>query len=340
MNEAQLSEDVMNKTDRIYIAGHTGLVGSAFVRQLKNKGYENLILIEHSQLELTNQKEVEKFFETEKPDVVIDAAAKVGGIKANSEQMSEFYYINNQIQQNLIWSAYRNGVKKFLFLGSACMYPKECDQPMKEEDILTGLPEPTNEGYALAKIGGSRLCSYLYRQYNVDFISAIPANAYGIGDSFDLAHSHVIPALIRRFHEARIRGTDAVTLWGTGKALREFINTDDLADAGIFLLNNYSSDRPINIGTGEEVSMMELAEVIKGITNYQGRILTDSTKPDGMMRRLCDNTRIHQLGWSSTKSLEKGLKELYDWYLDNQEWMEKVKSGEYQEYYEKMYSKK
>lgn len=307
----------MNKKDKIYVAGHTGLVGSAFVRQLENQGYHNLVLRTHRELELTNQNLVEEFFEREKPDVVIDAAAKVGGIKANSERMAEFYYENMQIQQNLIWSAFKNGTKKFLFLGSACMYPTSCGQPMKEGNILTGLPEPTNEGYALAKIGGSRLCSYLHRQYGVDFISAIPANAYGIGDSFDLNHSHVIPALLRRFHEARENGLESVTLWGTGKARREFINTDDMADAGIFLLNNYYGDQPINIGTGEEVSMLELAEIIKKITGYEGQTLTDPTKPDGMLRRLCDSSRIHEIGWKSTKSLKMGLRELYTWYLEN-----------------------
>ena len=305
----------MDKTVRIYVAGHTGLVGSAFVRQLRDKGYDNLVLRTHNELELTDQKAVETFFRKEKPDVVIDAAAKVGGIKANSEQMSEFYYINNQIQQNLIWSSFENGTKSFLFLGSACMYPTKCEQPMKEEELLTGIPEPTNEGYALAKIGGSRLCTYLNRQYGINYISAIPANAYGIGDSFDLAHSHVIPALIRRFHEAKKNGLDSVTLWGTGKALREFINTDDMADAGIFLLNNYCGDQPINIGTGEEVSMLELAEIIKKITKFEGKILTDSSKPDGMLRRLCDSSKLHKLGWKSTKNLETGLNELYNWYL-------------------------
>lgn len=307
----------MDKEDKIYVAGHTGLVGSAFVRQLERQGYHNLVLRTHEELELTNQGLVEEFFKMEKPDVVIDTAAKVGGIKANSEQMAEFCYVNMQIQQNLIWSAFKNETKKFLFLGSACMYPTKCQQPMKEEEILTGLPELTNEGYALAKISGSRLCSYLYRQYGVDFISAIPANAYGIGDSFDLNQSHVIPALIRRFHEARENNLESVTLWGTGKALREFINTDDMADAGIFLLNNYSSERPINIGTGEEVSMLELAGVIKRIIKFEGQILTDSTKPDGMLRRLCDSTRIHELGWKPRKNLEMGVRELYSWYLDN-----------------------
>ena len=305
----------MDKTVKIYVAGHTGLVGSAFVRQLRDKGYDNLVLRTHKELELTDQEAVETFFKEEKPDVVIDTAAKVGGIKANSEQMSEFYYINNQIQQNLIWSAFKNGTKNFLFLGSACMYPTKCEQPMKEEDLLTGIPEPTNEGYALAKIGGSRLCTYLNRQYGINYISVIPANAYGIGDSFDLAHSHVIPALIRRFHEAKENRIDSVTLWGTGKALREFINTDDMADAGIFLLNNYSGDQPINVGTGEEVSMLELAEIIKKITGFEGKILTDPSKPDGMLRRLCDSSILHKLGWKSTKNLETGLNELYNWYL-------------------------
>lgn len=305
----------INKQDKIYIAGHTGLVGSSFVRKFKSCGYSNLILKTHDELDLTNSAAVEDFFNKEKPDVVIDAAAKVGGIKANSEAPADFYYINMQIQQNLIWSAFKNNIKKFLFLGSACMYPKECPQPMKEEYILTGIPEPTNEGYAIAKIGGSRLCSYLFKQYGVDFISAIPANAYGIGDSFDLNHSHVIPALIRRFHEAKLNNVESVTLWGTGKAIREFINTDDMADACLFLLNNYSGEMPINVGTGEELSMYELAQIIKKTTGFNGKILTDPSKPDGMMRRLCDSSKLHHLGWKSSVSLEQGINQLYDWYL-------------------------
>lgn len=305
----------IDKQDKIYIAGHTGLVGSSFVRKFKACGYTNLILKTHAELDLTDSASVQKFFNKEKPDVVIDAAAKVGGIKANSEAPADFFYINMQIQQNLIWSAFKSNVKKFLFLGSACMYPKECTQPMKEECILTGLPEPTNEGYAIAKIGGSRLCSYLFKQYGVDFISAIPANAYGIGDSFDLNHSHVIPALIRRFHEAKINNAESVMLWGTGKAIREFINTDDVADACLFLLNNYSGEIPINVGTGEELSMYELAQIIKKTTGFKGKVLTDPSKPDGMMRRLCDSSRLHQLGWKSSISLEQGISQLYNWYL-------------------------
>lgn len=306
---------MINKNDRIYVAGYTGLVGSAFVRQLRKSGYHNLILYKHSQLELTDQSAVEYFFKTQKPDIVIDAAAKVGGIKANAQSPADFYYINMQIEQNLIWSAFRHGVKKFLFLGSACMYPKDCCQPMTEDEILTGLPEPTNEGYAIAKIGGARLCSYLYRQYGVDFITAIPANAYGIGDSFDQEQSHVIPALIRKYHEAKQKCLPEVVLWGTGRPLREFINTDDMADAGIFLLNYYSGAEPVNVGTGEEVTILELSEMIKRITGYEGNILTDETKPDGMMRRLCDSRKINALGWKPKKKLEDGLRELYQWYL-------------------------
>lgn len=305
----------MNKDSKIYVAGHTGLVGSAFVRKLNEAGYHNLVLKTHKELELTDQKAVETFFESEKPEYVIDAAARVGGIKANSEAPADFFYENMQIEQNLIWSAFRNNVKKFLFLGSACMYPKECAQPMKEEQLLTGLPEITNEGYALAKLGGQRLCSYLYRQHGADFITAVPANAYGIGDNFDPEHSHVIPALLVKYRNARLNGDDSVTLWGTGKALREFIDTDDLADAGIFLLNNYSGYDPVNVGTGEEVSIMELSQLIKKITGFEGSIITDTSKPDGMMRRLCDSSRIHEMGWKASVTLEQGIRKLYEWYL-------------------------
>lgn len=305
----------MEKNAKIYVAGHTGLVGSAFVRILREQGYSNLILRTHQELDLLRQSNVEAFFEKEKPEYVIDAAALVGGIKANSDFPADFYYVNIQMELNLIWSAFKSGVKKFLFLGSACMYPKECPQPMKEEMLLTGSPEITNEGYALAKIEGSRLCSYLYEQYGADFISAIPANAYGIGDNFDPDRSHVIPALLRKYHEAKQSGKKEVSMWGTGTACREFIYTDDLAEAGIFLLNHYSGYEPVNIGTGAEISIMELSQLVREITGFEGKIVTDVTKPDGMMRRLCDNHKLKKMGWSPKVSLKDGVKRLYDWYL-------------------------
>lgn len=314
----------MDQNAKIYIAGHTGLVGSAFVRKLREQGYHNLVLRTHAELDLLDQAAVQSFFVREQPEYVIDAAAKVGGIRANSESPADFFYENMQMEQNLIWSAFQNHVKKFLFLGSACMYPKQCPQPMKEEMLLTGLPEITNEGYALAKVGGQRLCSYLHQQYGVDFITAIPANAYGIGDNFDPQHSHVIPALLVKYREAKRSNAPSVTLWGTGKALREFIDTDDLADAGIFLLNHYSGYEPVNIGTGEEVSILELSQMIKRITGFEGEIVTDPTKPDGMMRRLCDGSKIHELGWKSTLSLEQGIRKLYNWYLSNQDEKEQI----------------
>lgn len=307
----------MEKDARIYVAGHTGMVGSAFIRRLKEQGYSNLILKTHRELELMDQKAVENFFKEEKPEYVIDAAAKVGGIKANQEAPADFFYVNMQIQQNLIWSAYKSNVKKFLFLGSACMYPKECTQPMTEDRLLTGIPEGTNEGYALAKLCGQRLCSYLYKQHGADFITAIPANAYGIGDNFDPQHSHVIPALLIKFRNARLNNEKAVSLWGTGKALREFIETEDMADAGIFLLEHYSGEEPVNIGTGEEISILDLSRMIKKITGFEGEILTDPSKPDGMMRRLCDSTKIHELGWKSRIGLEQGIKRMYEWYEDS-----------------------
>ena len=294
----------MDKDSKIYVAGHRGMVGSAIVRELEQQGYTNIVTRTHGELDLCRQADVERFFAEEKPEYVIDAAALVGGIKANSERPAEFMYVNMQIQQNLIWAAFKSGVKKFLFLGSACMYPKECPQPMKEEYLLTGLPEVTNEGYALAKICGSRLCSYINREYGREFISAIPANAYGIGDSFDPEHSHVIPALLMKYHKAKEEGQKEVVLWGTGTAKREIINNRDIASACIFLLENYSSAEPINVGTGEEVSIMELSQMIKRITGFEGDIVTDPTKPDGMMRRLCDNSRIFELGWKAEVSME------------------------------------
>lgn len=307
----------MRHEDKIYVAGHSGLVGSAIVRRLQEQGYENLVLRTHRELDLTRQPDVEAFFKEEKPDYVIDAAAMVGGIKANAAAPADFLYVNMQIQDNLIISAFRQGVRKFLFLGSACMYPKECPQPMKEEMLLTGLPEYTNEGYALAKICGSRLCSYLYRQHGAPFISAIPANTYGLNDCFDPQRSHVIPALIAKYHNAKVNKLPSVELWGTGTPLREFIYADDIGDGCIFLLNNYEGEEPVNMGTGEEISMLDLSRLIGKVVGYEGAIVTDPSKPDGMMRRILSSERIRKMGWQPSVSLEEGLTRLYRWYLEH-----------------------
>ncbi len=307
----------MQFDDRIYVAGHSGLVGSAIIRRLEEQGYHNLILKTHAELDLTRQADVEAFFAAEKPDYVIDAAAMVGGIKANAAAPADFLYVNMQIQDNLIYTAFRQGVKKFLFLGSACMYPKECPQPMKEEMLLTGLPEYTNEGYALAKVCGSRLCSYLYRQHGACFISAIPANTYGLNDCFDPQRSHVIPALIAKYHNAKVNKLPSVELWGTGTPLREFIYADDIGDGCIFLLNHYEGEEPVNMGTGEEISMLELSRLIGRVVGYEGEIVTDPTKPDGMMRRVLSSERLLNMGWEPSVTLEEGLGRLYNWYLTN-----------------------
>ncbi len=310
----------MDKSARIYVAGHTGLVGSAIVRKLEKEGFQNLILRTHDELELTDQAAVDMFYRQAQPEYVFDAAALVGGIQANNAAPADFFFVNMQIENNLIWGAHKAGVKKFLFLGSACMYPKECEQPMKEKMLLTGLPEYTNEGYALAKICGSRLCGYLRRQYGQNFISAIPANTYGPGDSFDPQHSHVIPALIVKYHNAKKNNLESVELWGTGQAKREFIHVDDIADACLFLMEHYSQEEPINIGTGEEVTIMELSQLIRKIVGYEGKIICDPTKPDGMMRRMVDCERQMTLGWRSKIPLEEGLKELYSIYLKGEQY--------------------
>ncbi len=305
----------MDKTAKIYVAGHTGLVGSALVAKLRAEGYQNLLLRTHEQLELTDQRAVNGFFEAEKPDYVFMLAAKVGGIQANREAPADFFYENVTMTDNVLWAACRSGVKKLLFPGSACMYPRDCHQPMKEEDILTGLPEATNEGYALAKIGGCRLCGYLRQQYGVDFISAIPANAYGPNDCFDPEKSHVIPALLMKYHRAKVNGDPSVTLWGTGSAIREFIYTDDIADACLFLMRHYSDAAPVNIGTGEEVSVLELSEMVRKIVGYKGQIVCDASRPDGMPRRMLDGSRIRSLGWRPAYRLAEGLRQMYREYL-------------------------
>ncbi|WP_018248087.1 GDP-L-fucose synthase [Orenia marismortui] len=308
----------MEKDAKIYIAGHRGMVGSALVRKLNVVGYNNLRVRPSSELDLRRQAEVEKFFELEKPEYVVLAAAKVGGIHANSSYPAEFIYDNLMIEANIIHSAYKNKVKKLLFLGSSCIYPKYAKQPMKEEYLLTGDLEPTNEAYAIAKITGIELCKFYRKQYGCDFISAMPTNLYGINDNFDLETSHVMPALIRKFHEAKVNGEDEVVMWGTGKVKREFLYVDDLADACIHLMNNYSDEIHVNIGTGEDIEIRELAQIIKEVVGYEGEIVNDLSKPDGTSRKLLDVSRLHDLSWKHKVELEEGIRRVYEWYVENE----------------------
>lgn len=307
----------MNKQDKIYVAGHTGLVGSAIMRTLAANGYTNIITRSVDELDLRNQEVVNRFFAQEKPQYVFLAAAKVGGIHANNTYPAEFIYDNMMIEFNIIHAAYQNQVNKLLFLGSSCIYPKMAQQPIKEEYLLTGSLEPTNEAYAIAKIAGLELCKFYRRQYGCDFISAMPTNLYGINDNFDLNSSHVLPALIRKFHEAKMNDKPEVELWGTGKPLREFLYVDDLADALLHLMNNYSEEIHVNVGTGEDISIHELALIIKDVVGFTGNLKYDGTKPDGTPRKLLDVTRLNQSGWSYKTSLREGIEKVYQWYLQN-----------------------
>ena len=307
----------MDTEAKVYIAGHNGLVGGAITKTLRDRGYNNLVLRTSKELDLRRQQAVEDFFAAEKPEYVFLAAAKVGGIQANNTYRAEFLYDNLMIEANIIHSAYRHGVKKLLFLGSSCIYPKLCPQPMKEEYLLTDFLEPTNEPYAIAKIAGLKLCENYFRQYGVNFISAMPTNLYGINDNFDLANSHVLPALVRKFHEAKIDDAPTVTVWGTGTPLREFLYVDDLADALIFLMNNYDGMGFVNVGTGEEVSIKELALTIQAVVGYRGDIVFDTTKPDGTPRKLLDVSQLKTLGWEAKTSLKEGIEATYAWYLKN-----------------------
>lgn len=307
----------MNNSDKIYIAGHNGMVGSAITGKLVEEGYNNIIQKSHSELDLRSQADVQHFFEKEKPDYVILAAAKVGGIMANIETPATFLYDNLMIQNNIINSAYENGVKKLLFLASSCIYPRLSPQPMKEEYLLDGKVEPTNEGYAIAKIAGLKLCEMYNRQYHTDYISVMPCNLYGIGDNFHPTRSHVVPALIRKFHEGKMLNSKEVIVWGTGTARRELLFTQDLANACYYLMQNYSGNSFLNVGAGFDVSIRELAEIIKNIVGYKGTISFDDSKPDGMPQKLMDNHKINTIGWTPKVSLEKGLEMTYRWYLDN-----------------------
>lgn len=309
----------MDKDSKIYVAGHNGLVGSAICRQLESQGYKNIIKRSHLELDLTRQVDVENFFKQEKPEYVFLAAAKVGGIKANNTYPADFIMDNIKIEFNILDSAFKNEVKKLLFLGSTCIYPKNCPQPIKEEYLLTSELEKTNEAYALAKIAGLKACSYYKKQYGANFISAMPCNLYGIGDNFDLENSHVLPALIRKFHEAKIKNLDTVEVWGTGKPLREFLFSDDLGEACIFLMNNYNGNEHINVGFGTDLSIKELAEIIKEIVGFKGQIVFDVSKPDGTFKKLTDITKIKNLGWLPKTNLKDGIQIVYKWFLKNKE---------------------
>lgn len=307
----------MDKNDKIYVAGHRGLVGSAIVRNLKSKGYENIIGRTHKELDLTNQAAVREFFETQKPDIVVLAAAKVGGINANNTAPAEFAYENMQIQCNVIKCSHDYGVKKLLFLGSTCIYPKMAPQPIPEDALLTGPLEETNEAYAIAKIAGLEMCKFFKRQYGDDFISCMPTNLYGPYDNYDLQGSHVMPAMIRKFHEAKVNNAPSVELWGTGTPLREFLHVDDMADACVFLLENYSGESHVNIGTGKEVTIKELALMVKSAVGYEGEIIWNKEMPDGTPRKLTDVAKLHELGWSHKIDLAEGIKSAYDWFKEN-----------------------
>lgn len=307
----------MEKSDSIYVAGHRGLVGSAIVRRLQADGYDNLLLRTSKELDLREQAEVRAFFETERPNYVILAAARVGGILANDTYPAEFIYDNLMMEANIIDAAYRYKVKKLLALGSTCIYPKMAPQPLKEEYLLTGPLEPTNEWYAVAKIAGIKLCQAYRRQYGCHFIAAMPTNLYGPGDNFDLKNSHVLPALIRKFHAAKENGESSLTLWGTGKPLREFLHVDDLADACLFLLENYDSEEIVNIGVGEDLSIAELAAIVCEVVGFEGEIVYDSSKPDGTPRKLVNVGKINRLGWHAKTGLHDGIEQTYQWFLDN-----------------------
>ncbi|MBR6060900.1 MAG: GDP-L-fucose synthase [Spirochaetales bacterium] len=307
----------MEKNAKIYVAGHRGLVGSAIVRALQAQGYNNIITKTHKELDLIDQKAVAEFFKTEKPEYVFQAAAKVGGILANSRYKAEFIYQNLQIQNNIIHNSYLNGVKKLLFLGSSCIYPKLCPQPIKEEYLLSGYLEETNDAYAIAKITGLMMCRSYNAQYGTNYISAMPTNLYGINDNFNPETSHVLPALIRKFHEAKVSGAPTVTVWGTGKVLREFLFVDDLADALVFMMNNYNDNIHANVGTGEDISIAQLADIVKKVIGYEGQIVYDSSKPDGTPRKLLDMSKLHGMGWKAKTSLEDGIRQTYQWVLDN-----------------------
>jgi GDP-L-fucose synthase len=304
----------VNRADRIFVAGHHGLVGSAIVRRLQDDGYRNLLLRSRSELDLENQQAVNRFFDSERPDYVVLAAAKVGGIYANSTYPAEFIRSNLVIQMNVIEAAHQTGVRKLLFLGSSCIYPKLAEQPIREEALLQGPLEPTNEAYAVAKIAGIKMCQAYNKQYGTNFVSVMPTNLYGPNDNFDLLESHVLPALIRRFHDAKMSGQEEVVVWGSGQVYREFLHVDDMADACVFVLNHYDGSEILNIGCGQDVTIAEVAHLVKETVGFEGRITFDRTKPDGTPRKLLDVSRLFTLGWRPRIELRQGLAETYAWF--------------------------
>ena len=307
----------MEKNAKIYVAGHRGLAGSAIVIKLQKEGFNNLLVRTSSEVDLRNQETVKDFFEKEKPEYVFLAAAKVGGIHANHTYPAEFLYDNLCIQNNVIHQSYKNGVKKLLFLGSSCIYPKNAPQPIKEEYLLSGYLEKTNEAYAIAKIAGIKLCQYYHQQYGCNFISAMPTNLYGPGDNYDLKNSHVLPALLRKFHEAKESNAPSVTVWGSGKPRREFLHADDLATACFFLMEQYEEPGIINIGTGKDIAIGEMAHMIKGISGYEGEIVFDTSMPDGTFQKLLDVSKLHSLGWQAAIGFEEGVRRTYDEKFEN-----------------------
>lgn len=309
----------MKLDSKIYVAGHRGMVGSAIVRNLESKGYTNIIYKTSKELDLRIQNDTEKFFEKEKPEYVFLAAAKVGGINANNTYPAEFIYDNLMIATNVIHSAYKYNVKKLIALGSSCIYPKFSQQPIKEGSLMNGKLEPTNEAYAIAKIIALELCKFYRREYNCDFISAMPTSLFGINDNFDLETGHVIPSLMRKFHEAKLRGDKKIVMWGTGKPRREFLYVDDLADCLVYLMLNYSEETHINIGTGKDIEIRKLAEIIKTVVGYEGKIINDTTKPDGTPRKVLDIEVLNNTNWKPSINLEDGLKIMYQWYLNKLE---------------------
>ena len=308
----------MLEESRIFVAGHNGLVGAAICRALAQAGFVNLATRTHAELDLRDQAAVERFFATEKPEYVFLAAARVGGIKANSSYPVDFIRDNLQIQTNVIDSAWHSGTRKLLFLGSSCIYPKHAEQPMREDALLTGALEPTNEWYAIAKIAGLKMCQAYRRQYGFDAISVMPTNLYGPGDNFHPENSHVLPALIRRIHHAKVNNLQSVTIWGTGTPRREFLHVDDLARACTMLMEHYSGDSPVNIGTGEDLPIIELAQLIAEVAGFRGQILTDPSRPDGTPRKLLDVSRLNAMGWQASVSLADGIRSTYEWYANNQ----------------------